>query len=131
MNSPFPHWVKHPFPPVLPGWRTMVGRPGIRRTKWYVSGLWFFEPFIFAIFPTNYTPFSLFLPHYLCPPPFTTSRRGQDFISYTLETVYGQQVAVIHEQEAVPLLVYTGTLDLPPLGPLLPPIDMKTPATDN
>ena len=47
------------------------------------------------------------------------------------KTVCGQQVDVIRKHEAVPLLAYAGTLELPLHGPPLPPVYMMTPATDN
>src|ERR1700753_2685751 len=47
------------------------------------------------------------------------------------EMVCRQQVDVIHEHEAVPLLAYAGTLELPLHGPPLPPVHTMTPATNN
>ena len=47
------------------------------------------------------------------------------------EMIYGQQVDVIREHEAVPLLAYAGTLELPLHGPPLPPVYTMTPATNN
>ena len=59
-----------------------------------------------------------------------TPRHGQDIMFYTLKQS-AQQVDVIREHEAVPLLAYAGTLELPLHGPPLPPVYTMTPATDN
>src|ERR1700753_1840671 len=93
-----------------------------------LSGIDFQNLFLSVIFLTFHTPFLYFHSHR------TQSRllRTQTWPGHRVlypETVYGQQVDVIREHEAVPLLAYAGTLELPLHGPPLPPVYTMTPAT--
>src|ERR1700753_4002471 len=95
-----------------------------------VSGIDFRNLFLSVIFPT----FTLLPSVFICIEHSHDSHNLQTWPGHRVlypETVCGQQVDVIREHEAVPLLAYAGTLELPLHGPPLPPVYTMTPATDN